>query len=433
MRKVAGVNIRQDPKRAAQGALSWGLYIELQIVGRRHRTAKFYATESAAQADYAAACAEVTALRAELEADVWRTKALAVPPLPAAPAGTVLFGTLATRWLEDYVKEFCAPGSYTENRTLLRLHLFPIMRTWPVTAAVMDTHRLKGVLKEQLHAKGVSLLRRRACQKCLCAFFEWANNELPGSPFAVNPAHTVGKYLRHKDEKAFQLRKDANPMTRTQVEAFLVWINEHYPQLYAFFLWLVDEGSRVGEVSALKDEHLDLDRGKAHIVESFSQPARWLARQQMKERGEIIEYETTVGEKGTKTHRSDQYIDLSARVVVAMRKERATNLAAWMAVGRPGKPPRHTFLNSRRRPRRPDKQVYRAFREACDALQLVGQTGKRFTIHCLRDTFATLSLLEGKPLGWVALQLGHASELTTKTFYYKWVRLMEENLLAERK
>ena len=38
--------------------------------------------------------------------------------------------------------------------------------------------------------------------------------------------------------------------------------------------------------------------------------------------------------------------------------------------------------------------------------------GEAFTPHALRDTFATLAILSGKPIGWVSQQLGHETELT---------------------
>ena len=55
--------------------------------------------------------------------------------------------------------------------------------------------------------------------------------------------------------------------------------------------------------------------GKAHVVEAFSQPQRWVERQQGNERAR--------GEKDTKTHRADQYIDLSPRVVEVYGRCRA--------------------------------------------------------------------------------------------------------------
>ena len=173
----------------------------------------------------------------------------------------------------------------------------------------------------------------------------------------------------------------------------------------------------------MKWNKVDLDNGKAHIIEAFSSSKRWMERQEENKDGS--------GEKDTKTHRSNQCIDLSDRVVEAVGKLGGRNREAWMAVGRPGNEPKHVFLTGKVTPRRPDKIVYRAFREGCDAL-LVGQTGKPFTIHCLRGTFATLAILDRKPLGWVSMMLGHADEDTTRRHYYKWVRMVEENPLAGR-
>ena len=44
-------------------------------------------------------------------------------------------------------------------------------------------------------------------------------------------------------------------------------------------------------------------------------------------------------------------------------------------------------------PRRPDGKAGQAFGEACDALKLKGERGKPFTIHDLRDTFATTHII----------------------------------------
>ena len=299
------------------------------------------------------------------------------------------------------------------------------MRTWPVTDEVMTPHRLKDVLKRQLFDKGLSLPTRIACQRCLSALFGWALGELPPGQLVRNPLKEQALYIRQESEKKVRLTQPANPMTAAQADAFLVWIAEHYPEVYGWFLWLIDEGSRVGEVSALRWSAIDLDRGRAHIVASYSSSERWMELQEGNERG--------LGEKDTKTHREDQYIDLSERVVEMLRRLKISNLEAWLARGRrPMKQPEHVFLTRQLTPRRPDKTVYRAFHDAGTALQLVGQAGTPFTIHCLRDTFATLAILSGKHIGWVAMMLGHADEATTRQHYYKWIRLVDENPLTRK-
>ena len=68
----------------------------------------------------------------------------------------------------------------------------------------------------------------------------------------------------------------------------------------------------------------------------------------------------------------------------------------------------------------------RAFRASCDTLR--DADGREFDQGDLRDTFATLAILEDKPLGWIAEQMGDDEE-TVKEHYYKWIRLTSDSPL----
>lgn len=418
MKIAHGVYVRCDPRRRSP----WGVWVDTRIGGKRYADTDHYATEAEAIAQANKAAAALDVIRQGYEEDERRRKALAVPELPPAPKGATLFETMAKRWLDEHVKPMLEAATYRGYDGDLRRHLLPIMRTWPMTNEVMTPQRLKDVLKRQLFDKGLSLSARLSCQSCLSALFGWALGELPPGQLTWNPLLKQARYIRQESEKKVKLKQPPNPMTAAQAEAFLAWQKEHRPALYEWFLWLVDEGSRIGEVSAVRWSVLDLDRGRAHIIAAYSPAERWAERQCGDTDG--------LGEKDTKTHREDQYIDLSDRVVEALLKLKVANLEQWMARGRPGKEPQHVFLTSRLTPRRPDNMVYEAFHDACTALQLVGQTGTPFTIHCLRDTFATLAILNGKHVGWVSMMLGHADEQTTRRHYYKWLRLVDDNPLA---
>ena len=441
--RVPGISIRFEPGRAATG-LAYGVFISVMINGQRYRPSKFFATLDQAVAHYPLAAKEVAKLRAEKEEDAKRRQALNVPELPKAPKGCTLFETGARDWLKLQVKEMNDPGTYKFYRDLLEKHLFPIMRTWPVTDEVMTLQRVRGVLKDDLFAKGLSLKRRDACRACLSAYFGWAIVTLPAGQLTRNPLKPPGEpagkkgrgyslYLRNPAEKHEQLKKTPNPMTTGQYEAALAWWQEHRPRFYLWFLIQGDVGPRVAEVSALKVDHLKLDQRvpQAHICQTFSSPKRWLELQD-DERSKGLP-EPTAGEKGTKTHRLNQYVDLSERVVTALKAERKITLARWMSAGRPGHEPRHVFINDDDLlPRRPGKKVYEAFRAACDALQLRGADGRPFVQGDLRDTFATLAILRGEHIGWVANQMGD-DEGTVREHYYKWVRVMDASPFAGAK
>ena len=101
MGDVKGVTLRFDPKRK----LPWGVWIEAIIAGKERRGAKFFATEAEGLIAYAAASEEVAKLRAEAEEDERRKRALAIPPLPIAPRGVVLFEPFIETWLNLHVKQ----------------------------------------------------------------------------------------------------------------------------------------------------------------------------------------------------------------------------------------------------------------------------------------------------------------------------------------
>ena len=131
--------------------------------------------------------------------------------------------------------------------------------------------------------------------------------------------------------------------------------------------------------------------------------------------------------RGIAGRHGEQWID-SPALVLALRDLHADQRKEAFRCGRPV--PHHVFVNTAGEPQRPDGMMRDVFREACTALKLRGQTGRAFTPHCLRDSFATGHLMAGKDVGWVAMMLGHASEETTLRYYYKWVRQAAANPLA---
>src|SRR5215831_13683255 len=216
--RVPGITLRYDAKRPGLG---WGVFVDVRLNGKRHSPSKFFATEAEAEVAYASAAAEVARLRAEAAEQAAITRALNVPALPQAPKGVVLFGPMTERWLAEHIQPpRKAASTYLGYQRLLKNHLLPVMRTWPMTGDVMSKQRVAAVLKTTLYAKGVSLTTRVACKRCLGSFFDWALTELPPKDLQINPvARLKTDLLRQPEEIAIRLLQEPNPMTRVQVEA----------------------------------------------------------------------------------------------------------------------------------------------------------------------------------------------------------------------
>ena len=417
---VPGVRLQYHADRPSP----YGVWIEARIgtkgspFYRKIRGARFNATEPDGKRAFNAAVTEVANIRAEIDVEEGKLRAVEeVANLPPAPRGVTLFATLARDWMEQHVRTKDA-GTYRNYLWALDCHLLPVMKAWPVSSEHITAKRLKDLLGATFQSQGVSLSTRRACCRCLSALFGWALSEsVPHLTF--NPAAGLGRHLKQANEQPHK-RKPPNPMTTTQAAALPAWIQEHARSVWEWFFFLFETGVRQGEASAVKWEHLHLDEGKAHIVDNFSASQRWLERK----RGDL----DGTGEKDTKTHRTDQWIDLSPLLVTALRDLQAEQRREAFRCGR--KLPKHVFVNSQGRPQRPDSIVRKVFREGCTKLELVGQTGRSFTMHDIRDTFATLAILHGVSVGWVSMMLGHEDEDTTRTYYYKWIRLIDNNPLA---
>src|SRR5262245_41850002 len=409
---MKGVNVRYDAKRK----LPWGVFLQVMLGPKRVRGAKFFATEPEAREAAGAASAEVTALLAEYDAAQAR-RARLEPPASVGPLANddLLLHSAVGLWQQTYVqdREAATARSY---EGLMKNHILPLIGAWPMTDFITSKRCLD--FYEELRQHGVRLPTRRHVHACLRNFFSWAATQ-DAYPLKLNPAKGIGRFIRHKSEKRLPTASP-NPMTPPQYEAFLDWIKVHRPAWWEFFLYLGDTGCRSGEACALKKTRVDLDRGKAHILES------WSPSQRRAERNTGLE---GVGLKDTRTHREPHWIDLSARLVTALRGLQHRQREDSLRRGR--KVPEFVFTSRNGTPRTTEKGLHQVFDDACTALGLVGETGLKFTPHCLRDTFATTHIMKHHDIGWVSLMLGHADEITTRTKYYKWLRLAESRGFAD--
>jgi integrase len=172
-----------------------------------------------------------------------------------------------------------------------------------------------------------------------------------------------------------------NVLSWAELDALLAKARTDYPASSCFLLFLADTGARLGEASALRWVDVDLKRGVARIARSFS-GGRYLAK--------------------TKTGRV-RSVELSARLREALAAERPKIFGPKALV----------FPSETGGLLDPHNFRARVFRKLVAAV--LGEdedgkpTGRRFTIHGLRHSFASLHLARGTNLKWIQSQGGWAS------------------------
>jgi integrase len=207
----------------------------------------------------------------------------------------------------------------------------------------------------------------------------------------TNPVYRMGKFYR----KAKPLREDPDPFSLEELHCVEASCAERWPEYYEFLLMMSRSGLRVGEAIAISLQDLDLEKRQAII------------RQNMPIHREL----------GTpKTPASKRTVDLSPQLALALRSMLARRKVAWLEKGE-NETPDWLFCNSQGNP-----LDYSKFEKAFRRIQTRAKIERRRRVHDLRHSYATLSLLAGRPLAYVSAQLGHKSPQVTLQIYYHWVK-----------
>lgn len=276
----------------------------------------------------------------------------------------------AARWLAS-VAVSISPRTLRVYEIHFRLRILPTLGAVRLTALRRREIRfaLKGMLQ---NGHGPSVVRNSwiALASCLNAAVE---DDL----LNANPAHGAARGLF----PPIRNDGDAKALTRERAMAALRAVEDHDPALADFFWTKAGTGLRIGEMLALRPEHVDAANRCLYV------------------RGQYIDGATALP-KGGRT----RTVDLSLRL--------ADRLAARVRALPPGAV--YLFQSTRRRPTRPWSSWYirRRFYRALERANL-----PKSVPHQWRHTFATMLLEETGDLVYVSRALGHADVNVTAGLY----------------
>ena len=310
--------------------------------------------------------------------------------------------------LNDYAdKRLVNVASSIERRTLqsytgmLKNHVRPALGSMALGAIT------RGQVKDLLAKKRASGLAKdsvRLIRATISAIYADAQD---AELVTTNPAAKVGRTRGRKSPDsvtATERRQKIRAMTVEQLAIFLkAGERNHHGLLYLF---LADTGVRPGEAFALRWPDLDL-------------PARQVNIERAVERGGKI--------KSTKTGES-RVVDLTPRLAAALDRYQTDLETKALASGRDV--PDLVFPSAAGTPL-DDHNVGHRFREVVMRAGL-----PKFSLYCLRHTYASHLLAMGAPITYVSNQMGHTKPTTTLQHYAHFIprgdRALADQLEAVR-
>jgi len=206
---------------------------------------------------------------------------------------------------------------------------------------------------------------------------------------ASNPAVRLGRFVFRDVRK-----READFLTRGEVESFLTAVRVHRPDRYALFLTAVRTGLRVGELLAL---HWD----DIQFAEDEDDSNRFI----------LVRHNYTHGHFTTPKNHKTRRVDMSKELRRILLERRDAAMLKMFERGEGNLLPL-VFPSETGGPL-DGVNVYH--RDLLPCLQAAGL--RRVTFHALRHSYASLLIQAGANLAYVKEQLGHSSiQVTVDTY-----------------
>ena len=288
------------------------------------------------------------------------------------------FGDYVKSWLENYIRQVRANGTYTRYRALLEQHIRPLLGSVPLVEISRRDIReaLLKYMRTGASKSSVGLMH--------CVISGALNHAVDDELIQANPGRGLTRSLAI-DPKIDQ--EEIKPLTPAEVLAVLSIIAADYPAYYPVFLALFRTGARVGELCALRWDDVNLRDQYINI--------RSTARDQ-----HVTDRPKTPG--------SRRRVDISAQLAETLRALHQQHKKEQLQHG--GRQPPWVFQQHGKI--LAQNTLRRIFARA---LVKAGLDHRR--IHDIRHTYASTLLHNGTPIVYVSKQLGHKSIKMTVDIY----------------
>jgi integrase len=286
--------------------------------------------------------------------------------------------TYSARWLQTYGALNLKRSSIKAYNESLANHILPVLGHLPLSE--IKRYMVIDLIRE-LRKKNLS---RNSIRLVYATLRVILNNAVDDELIVTNPGLKVGRFVKGK----VQAGASITALTREDLHIFLQTIKEKFPPYYPLFLTFARTGLRLGEALGLQWQDINFDERVIYVRRTLGL------------------YGIDVPKNG-KSRRVDMSKQLAS---VLIENLQATTIEASKRGWKEPSP--WVFCSSYGTPLDPNNLRRRVFYKAIEAARL-----KRFRIHDLRHTFATLLIQNGESLVYLKDQLGHHSIQITVDIY----------------